>query len=838
MTLHPSGRAPGQGGLFGQWLTNPGAVAARAVRVALHVLAAWGPAAGGAALIAGCTAVAARSWLRRRRQAVWADGARQVMILAPPSADPAGGLVLWGHLTGLLRPAWARRWHGQPHLGWEYAWDGGASGRMSIRMWVPGGVPPGMIERAAESAWPGAHAIASTAVPPLPAGALATGGTLRLARAEILPLRADQPDSSLRALAGAAAALSDGEHALVQVLARPVTGARLRRARRQLRRLRGGQTTARPVSRILDMATPGGAGPARRPPTAAADPERAADLRAATAKMAAPQWDTQIRYLTATTAVPARSWRDRLRAPARDHEEAQARARLRGLAHGIASATALYAGPHNWLARRRLYRPAAAVAGREFRRGCLLSVPEIAALATLPGGAAVPGLASAGARSVPPPPGIPEPGPHARPLGVTDAGAPRRVALAVPDGRHHTRIIGATGAGKSTLITQQVLADVAAGRGAAVIDPKGDTVTDILARLPAQAAGRVVLIDAADRYPPCLNVLQGDGSGSDTGIITDNLTGIFRRIYAAFWGPRTDDLFRGICLSLLGSVPAGSGQVTLADIPALLTSEARRRRVTATVTDPVLRDFWAWWEELSPAQRATVAGPLMNKLRAFLLRPFARAAIAGGPSTFSMDDVLDHGGLLLARLPKGVLGEETTQLTGSFLVARAWQAASRRARLPQDQRPDCSLYIDEAQNFLNLPYPLQDMLAEARAYRMAVTMAHQDLAQLPPDLREGISANARSQVIFSVSPEDARLLERHTLPQLTAHDLSHLGAFQAAARIVARTAEQPAFTFRTEPLGPPVPGRARLIRRASRARFGPGSAPAPRQARRADPRAR
>ena len=203
-----------------------------------------------------------------------------------------------------------------------------------------------------------------------------------------------------------------------------------------------------------------------------------------------------------------------------------------------------------------------------------------------------------------------------------------------------------------------------------------------------------------------------------------------------------------------------------------------------------------------------------------------------------MDDVLDHGGLLLARLPKGTLGEETTQLTGSFLVARAWQAASRRARLPQDQRPDCTLYVDEAQNFLNLPYPLQDMLAEARAYRMAVVMAHQDLAQLPPDLREGISANARSQVIFSVSPEDARLLERHTLPQLTAHDLSHLGAFQAAARIVAGTAEQPAFTFRTEPLGPPVPGRARLIRRASRSRYGPGSTQAPRQAPRADPRAR
>ena len=825
--------AGGPGGPLGRYVTDPGGTTARLARLLLHALAAWGPAAGPVLAAAGAAVIAGRAHLRRRRHQVLAGGARQVVILAPPLADPAGGEALWGHLTGLLRPAWARWWHGQPHLGWEYSWTGGAGGGLRISMWVPGLIPPGLVERAAEAAWPGSHAVTSPAGPTLPAGVLATGGTLRLARAEILPLRTGLPSDPLRALAGAAAALGDGEHAVLQVLARPVTGARLRRARRAARRMRGGQAP-RLASRLLDLATPGQSGTARRP--APADPERAADIRAATAKMAALQWDTQIRYVTATTAVTtaAGGWRERLRArPAR----AQARARLRGLAHGLASATALYAGP-NWLARRRLPKPVDQVNARAFRRGCLLSVPELAALAALPADPAVPGLARAGARSVPPPPGIALPGPHARPLGVTDAGAPRPVALAVPDGRHHLRIIGATGAGKSTLLTGQVLADAAAGRGAVLIDPKGDAVADILARLPEDAAGRVVLFDPDDRgAPPCLNVLQGDGSGADTDVITDNLTGIFRRIYAAFWGPRTDDLFRSICLTLLGSVPPGSGQVTLADIPALLADEARRRRVTATIRDPVLRGFWSWWEELSPASQAAVAGPLMNKLRAFLLRKFARQAIAAGPSTFDMAQVLDSGGLLLARLPKGTLGEETAQLVGSFLVARTWQAAARRARLPQHARPDAALYIDECQNFLNLPYPLQDMLAEARAYRLAVIMAHQDLAQLPPDLREGISANARSQVIFSVSPEDARQLERHTLPQLGAHDLSHLGAWQAAARLVAGSAEQAAFTLRTEPLPPAVPGRARMIRRAARAAYSTSTAGTP-AARRHDPRSR
>jgi hypothetical protein len=121
--------------------------------------------------------------------------------------------------------------------------------------------------------------------------------------------------------------------------------------------------------------------------------------------------------------------------------------------------------------------------------------------------------------------------------------------------------------------------------------------------------------------------------------------------------------------------------------------------------------------------------------------------------------------------------------------------------------------------------PLHGRITPSRPRTRRGTLAHQNLAQLPPDLREGISANARSQVIFTASPEDARILERHTLPALAAHDLSHLGAYQAAARLVAGGAETTAFTLRTRPLPPPVPGRARLIRSAARPR--PASAAPP-----------
>jgi hypothetical protein len=797
----------------------------------------YGPVAGPLLAAAIAAILAGRHWLHRRQHAAFTAAARTVTVLAPPQAEPGGADALWGHLTGLLRPPWARWWHGQPHLGWEYTWAGGTTAGLAIRMWVPGTIPPGLIERAVEAAWPGAHTRTTPARDPLPPGALTAGGALRLARPEILPLSAGHDlDAPLRALAGAAASLGDGEHAIVQVLARPVTGARLRKARRAARKQRAAQP-ARLTSRLLDLASPGThASSGTRRAASRSDPELAAEIRETTAKLASPQWETLIRYGVATTAAPVPAQAGRWQARA---ARAQQMARLRGLAHALASCAALYTG-RNWLARRRLRHPAAAICSRRLPRGDLLSVAELAAIARLPSDPALPGLARAGARAVAPSPAIPVPGPHIRPLGVSDAGAPRPVGLAVADARHHLRICGPTGTGKTTLIAGQILADATAGRGVVFIDPKGDAVTSLLARLPEAVAGKVVLFDPGDRAaPPCLNVLQGDGSGTDTDMITDNVTGIFRRIFAANWGPRTDDIFRAACLTLLGSVPPGSGLVTLADIPPLLGDETYRRRLTAQVRDQVLRDFWDWYEQLTPPTRAHSIAPLMNKLRAFLLRKFASQAIAAGPSTFDMNDVLDNGGLCLARLPKGILGEETAQLVGSFIVARTWQAAARRARLPETARPDAGLYVDEAQNFLNLPYPLEDILAEARAYRLAVTMAHQNLAQLPADLRQGISANARSQVIFSVSPEDARDLEHHTAPVLGAHDLSHLGAFQAAARLVAGSAETPAFTFRTQPLPPAVPGRARLIRRAARSAHGGTRATTPRPATAGtDPRAR
>jgi energy-coupling factor transporter ATP-binding protein EcfA2 len=379
--------------------------------------------------------------------------------------------------------------------------------------------------------------------------------------------------------------------------------------------------------------------------------------------------------------------------------------------------------------------------------------------------------------------------------------------LGVADARHHVHVLGATGSGKSTLMAHMILADAAAGRGVVVIDPKGDLIVDLLSRLPEHSADKVVLFDPDERRArPTLNVLQGP----DRNLAADNLVGIFRRIFADSWGPRTDDILRSACLTLWQHRDAA-----LADVPRLLSDARYRAHLTAGVRDPILRDFWAWYDTLSPEARAHATGPVLNKVRAFLLRDFVRSTIASASSTVDLASVLD-GGLLLVRAPKGVLGADASSVLGSLVVAKVWETVSSRARHGQTARHDAALYVDECQNFLTLPHGLEDLLAEARAYRLSVVLAHQNLAQLPRDLREAISSNARSKVYFAVSPEDARHLERHVTPNLSEHDLAHLGGFQAGARLIVDQAEAPAFTLRTQPLPPPTPGRARLIRRISR----------------------
>ena len=775
---------PSPNGPLARYLLHPGRETSAVVHHLLHLLVAIAHGAVPVAVAVLGAAVAARLalWLARYNRTH--AGGHLVNVAPGPEVDPAGAEALWSALHGVLRRTWWCSLTGRPHVAFELSWQ---AGRLAIGIWVPAGVPAPRVAAAVQAAWPGASTAIGPATAPMPAGGTLTAGELRLAEREWFGFRTEHPADPYRMLLGALGSLDPEETAVVQVLARPAASRRYRRARKAATAMRTGRSRNMLVRFVDFWLTKG----APRPVHLSGDPSRAADIRAITEKSASVGFETTVRYGVAS----AQGGRG-------------ARRRLRSQAQGIVAAFALFDG-RNRLTRRRMPRAARTLATRRPGRGDLLMVAELAALAHLPTDRAVAGLSRAGAHAVAPPPEV---GSAGKLLGHADAGDRRPVALGVADARQHLHVLGATGSGKSTLITNLVLADVAAGRGAVVCDPKGDLITDILDRLPECAIGRVVVLDPDDASaPPAMNVLDA----VDPYLAVDHLVGIFHRLFEAYWGPRTDDVLRVAALTALRQPGA-----TLAEIPRLLTEPGFRAACTRGLTDASLKGFWDGYDKLSPAAQAGVVGPVLNKLRVVLTRPFVAAVLGSSASSFDLGaDVLD-GGLLLARLPKGTLGEDSARLLGSFVVAKVWQTVTARARAGQYARVDAGLYLDEAQNFLTLPGSIADMLAEARGYRLSVVAAHQHLSQLPRELRDALSANARNKLIFNCSPEDARALERHVAPELGEHDLSHLGAHQVAARLVVDFQEAPAFTLRTEPAPAPIPGRAQAVRSAARERFG------------------
>jgi hypothetical protein len=602
---------------------------------------------------------------------------------------------------------------------------------------------------------------------------------LALSGADWFPLDSSMKPDPLPLILGQLSGLYGDQHALVQVLMRPATIREQRRLRTAARRIRAGIPPQR-LARLMDFFTT-----SRVPNPPRLDPTVSPDVRAVMDKSAQPLYRCLVRVsVSAPTSAEAR-----------------------GRIHAILGGFAAYEGRVG-LRRRRVRRPHVKLRDRWLgRRAFLAGTAELAALAHLPSQEAIPGVVMAGAREVAPPPSLPAEG---KPLGLSSTG--RKVNLAVTDARQHIHLLGPTGVGKSTLIAQLVLDDFNAHRGVVVIDPKGDLVEDLLERIPANRQDDVDLLDPLDEAPPGLNVL--DSPDRDLGV--DQLVGIFRRVFDRFWGPRTDDILRAAVLTLSTASPTS----TLADIPRLLTDRHWQASLASQIKDPVLGPFWDWYGELSDPLRAQVTGPLLNKLRAFLLRRPVRAIVGQPNTTLDVPRALNEGRLLLAKLPKGTLGEDTSRLLGSFLFARVWQAALTRAALPPEQRRDASCYVDEVHNYLNLPTPFEDVLAEARSYRLSLCLAHQHLAQLPREMREALSANARSKVYFQVSRDDATTLDRDVRPELSAHDLAHLPIYTAAVRLCHKGQPGRPFTLTTEPLGPAIPERAQAVRASVRRRYG------------------
>jgi hypothetical protein len=395
--------------------------------------------------------------------------------------------------------------------------------------------------------------------------------------------------------------------------------------------------------------------------------------------------------------------------------------------------------------------------------------------------------------------------------------------VSLADGRHHVHLLGPTGTGKTTLMQHMILQDAAAGRGLAVFDPsKGDLIRDLLDRLPADCGDRLVLIDPDETTaPPALNLLHPAVGATSPHHIASHITAVMERVWSRWWGDRmTEVAYHG--LLTLAHLPTA----TLADLPRLLGDRTWRAPRVAAVLDRLgawhagtLAEFWDGFNTMPAGQRGSLVAPLLSRLRLVLAHPLAKAIFGAPATTFTLTDVLD-GGILLVRLPKGEVGEDGCRLIGSLLVAGLWQAATQRARTPEERRLDATIFLDEAHNFLHLPIGVDDALAEARGLRVSWVLAHQYLGQLNRAMAASVSANARNKLYFALAPDDAAEEARHVAPWLNAADLTRLGAFEAVLRPIGSGRALPPVTVDTVPIPPAINGRADQLRRTARQHTG------------------
>ncbi|MBI3335185.1 MAG: type IV secretion system DNA-binding domain-containing protein [Candidatus Portnoybacteria bacterium] len=303
------------------------------------------------------------------------------------------------------------------------------------------------------------------------------------------------------------------------------------------------------------------------------------------------------------------------------------------------------------------------------------------------------------------------------------------------DRRHHIYIIGKTGTGKSTLLKNMLIQDLRAGNGLALIDPHGDLVEDLLNFVPKTRTNEVVYFNPADTQNPIgINILEAKGE-DDKNLVASSLLSIFRHLWKEFWGPRLEYVLYNAVLALMDT-PGN----TLLGVHRILVDDEFRKQIVGNIKDPVVKMFWIEdYEKYDERFRKEIIAPVQNKIGQLLTSATLRNIVGQTKSSVDFNFVMDNKRILFANLSKGKIGEDKSNLLGSAIVTKLYLAALERQNTSEEHRRDFYLYIDEFQNFAAESFI--SMLAEARKYRLSITLAHQNLVQLPSTLRASILSN-------------------------------------------------------------------------------------------------
>ncbi len=451
--------------------------------------------------------------------------------------------------------------------------------------------------------------------------------------------------------------------------------------------------------------------------------------------------------------------------------------------------------------------------------GYILNIEELASLFHLPHTSVeTPNILWATTKTAEPPPNTPiaEVGKEGEIslFGVTNFrgdntifGAWRR------DRGRHIYILGQTGTGKSGALELLTLSDIYYDQGFAVIDPHGDYAQAVLSFIPQRRVDDVVYFNPADTaHPIGFNPLEITDP-SLKGHISSELVGVLKRLFAESWGPRLEYILRYTLLALLDYPNS-----TMLDITRMLVDKKFREGVINHIDDPVVKNFWvtefASWNDKFASE---AVAPVLNKVGAFTANPMVRNIIGQPKSTFNIRQIMDQGKILIVNLSRGLVGEDNAGILGAMMVTKIQLAAMGRADLPQEQRRQFYLYVDEFQNFATDSFAV--ILSEARKYGLNLTVANQYISQMSEPVRDAVFGNVGTILCFRISPDDAPLLEKYFAPQFEAADLIQQHSRYFVATMMISDEKAPAFSAKTLNLPQTPQNNSAQIIELSRSRY-------------------
>lgn len=354
----------------------------------------------------------------------------------------------------------------------------------------------------------------------------------------------------------------------------------------------------------------------------------------------------------------------------------------------------------------------------------------------------------------------------------------KKFGIKTDDRRRHMYLIGKTGMGKSTILENMIVDDIRAGHGVAIVDPHGDLAEKIIEYIPAERINDVVYFNPSDiNFPIAFNVVE-QVEPHLRHLVASGLIGVFQKLWADSWGPRLEYILRNAILAILDF--PGS---TLLGVVRMLSDKNYRKRVVANITDPVVKAFWEKeFSGYADKFASEAVSPIQNKVGQFLSSSLMRNIIGQVKSAIDIRDIMDNGKILIMNLSKGRIGEDNSALLGAMMITKIQLAAMSRVDVPEKERRDFYLYIDEFQNFSTDSFA--NILSEARKYRLNLILAHQYIEQLSEKVKPAVFGNVGTMVVFRVGAADAEELVKEFTPTFTEEDIVNLPKYEMYLKLM------------------------------------------------------